>query len=750
MGWRATIRAIEAAERRAQREEQRRFRELQRLSKEHAKLTALEQARLEVDTYENQLEVLLSIHKEQGEEWDWLAVSQSAPPPEPVRTNRHEADVEARQVLYVPGFFARLFGKAKKQEAAFGAQIPVARARDDADFQDASVQYQRDCESWQKERQLAQDVLAGSHDAYEQVLRELTPFTELSNLGSALSFRIHSPKLLEVLVKVNGQQAIPSEVKSLTATGKVSTKAMPRARFHEIYQDYVCGCVLRVGREAFAVLPIETILVTASADLFDSRTGCTSEQPILSVVLRRTPMRSLNFNRLDPSDAIENFLHRGDFKTSRKAGAFATIIPLTPVDVVGSQAPPPLPRPTPAPTTVASPLPPANPFAAKWAEALRRNEIDCGFLRLSANGLVELLGGVPQKDFTLPESKALARAVEDFGYCLEPDPRHGGGSFWGDREVGIFQPPSGSIQEPSVNFLGACALLQLSLLVAAADGTVDRDELKQFRRFIESQFTFTPDEHQRLVVLDALPARNAASAKVTLGRTAKRVPQDKHIVVAQFLVDVAAADGVISPKEHKALLRIFEALGLNAETLDTLIGNLAKTESDVVVQRAESGRPGEAIPSSAPGLERAVALKLDMARVAAISAETHEVVGLLAKAMAEDEASEPSVAPVVPNPEQPLTKTASVSPSVPVGLENDRADCVARLDGLDVKFHSIIQQLVKRESWSRTEFDDVAREHKLMSLNVIDVVNEWSDQTLGDFLLEGEDPITCRRGLLRI
>ena len=67
MGWRGTLRAIEAAERRSQREEQRRHKELQRRAKEHAKLSVLEQARLEVETYENCLEVFLSIHKEQNQ-----------------------------------------------------------------------------------------------------------------------------------------------------------------------------------------------------------------------------------------------------------------------------------------------------------------------------------------------------------------------------------------------------------------------------------------------------------------------------------------------------------------------------------------------------------------------------------------------------------------------------------------------------------------------------------------------------------
>ena len=66
MGEKATIRALLAAQRREEREAQRRLRELERQAKEQAKLSAIEQARLEVERFENQLEVLLSVHKERG------------------------------------------------------------------------------------------------------------------------------------------------------------------------------------------------------------------------------------------------------------------------------------------------------------------------------------------------------------------------------------------------------------------------------------------------------------------------------------------------------------------------------------------------------------------------------------------------------------------------------------------------------------------------------------------------------------
>jgi hypothetical protein len=131
----------------------------------------------------------------------------------------------------------------------------------------------------------------------------------------------------------------PSDsTKTLTASGKLSIKPISKKRFHEIYQDHVCGCVLRVAREVFALLPVETALITAFVQSRDTRTGGTAEQPVLSVETPRAIVAKLDFNHLDPSDAMQNFQHRGDLKASRKNETFDPIIPLTAADLARTVA----------------------------------------------------------------------------------------------------------------------------------------------------------------------------------------------------------------------------------------------------------------------------------------------------------------------------------------------------------------------------------------------------------------------------
>jgi hypothetical protein len=322
MGPKGTLRAIQAAERREQREAQRRQRELERLVKEQAKLSAIEQARLEVETHENQIALLLSVHKERGRIWDWATLTGLLPPPEPRRGSYHEVRAKQR-ALILP---------AAQREGA-GSLITEARLQDESAFQEAQQKLAKERTDWERVKGLAPRILAGEHKAYIEALVEFSPLAELSDLGSSMHFTVHSARLLECVLKVNGKQAIPAEVKSLTASEKLSVKQMPKGRFHEIYQDYLCGCVFRVAREVFALLPVEVLLITASADVLDPRTGRGTEQPVLSAVMPRMIVEGLEFDGLDPSDALENFQHRGNFKLSRKSEAFESIVPLVPGDI---------------------------------------------------------------------------------------------------------------------------------------------------------------------------------------------------------------------------------------------------------------------------------------------------------------------------------------------------------------------------------------------------------------------------------
>jgi hypothetical protein len=128
-----------------------------------------------------------------------------------------------------------------------------------------------------------------------------------------------------------------------------------------------------------------------------------------------------------------------------------------------------------------------------------------------------------------------------------------------------------------------------------------------------------------------------------------------------------------------------------------------------------------------------------MEKVYAITNETKEVVGILSVLMAD----EPDTSIALPQhaivPAAGVSKNSSASLAVPQPTS---------FNGLDAAFQPILERLLARDSWPLTDFNALAREFQFMPLNIRDTLNEWADDVLGDFILDGEDPVVIRRELM--
>jgi len=180
-------------------------------------------AQLEIEVFENQLQVLLTVHRDCSAKFDWMAAVSALPPFQTMESNPSE--------------------------------------------------YQSEFSSWQKTHLLATKVLKGDLSAYGEALSEISANGELATLGYSIVFKVENHETIACELLVCGNDVITQETKMLSASGKLASKPMPKARFHEIYQDYVCGCALRVAREIFALLPVNLVIVTAFARQTDAGTG---------------------------------------------------------------------------------------------------------------------------------------------------------------------------------------------------------------------------------------------------------------------------------------------------------------------------------------------------------------------------------------------------------------------------------------------------------------------------------------------
>lgn len=330
MSLKGTVRSVRAAYRTAERESQRRHRELERQRKQYEKMQELERAAYDVDVYENQLQVLLSVHKECGEKVDWMAIASVPEPQEPKKVNIAEDAARRAENEYKPGFLDRTLKREGSKRDSLASAVQEAIGSDEADYRKAYEEWQAAKRDWKESRELALKILSGDLGAMLDATAELEPFSGISELGSKLSFEARVQGVVEATIVAHGDGVIPTEVKTLLQSGKLSTKKMPKGKFNELYQDYLCSCVLRVANELFSILPIEMVFVTVTEMQLNTATGRQEPTPILSVAISRPTLESLNMDRIDPSDSMGNFVHRMNFK---KTTGFSAVEKLTPEDL---------------------------------------------------------------------------------------------------------------------------------------------------------------------------------------------------------------------------------------------------------------------------------------------------------------------------------------------------------------------------------------------------------------------------------
>ena len=324
MSLKGTLRSLQAAQRRAERNARRQQRELANQQKQLAKMEALERATYEVQVHENYLDLLLSIHKECGPRWNWQAIQASKQPLTPVKSNSLELAAKAQLDAYKPSTIDKLLRRSTNKQQELLAAVEKAKQVDKRKYKEALENHEVKLTEWQETTQLANKILADDPESHLAAIEQVKPFHEINQIGSSMQFHFHG-NLIEAIIHVNSDDIIPSESKTLLKSGKVSTKKMSKSRFYELYQDYICGAVLRVGRELFALLPIKMVLVTAVGSVLNTKTGYMENQPILSVAMPSTTLLSLNFDLLDPSDSMANFVHRMNFK---KTKGFTKIVPI--------------------------------------------------------------------------------------------------------------------------------------------------------------------------------------------------------------------------------------------------------------------------------------------------------------------------------------------------------------------------------------------------------------------------------------
>ena len=154
--------------------------------------------------------------------------------------------------------------------------------------------------------------------------------------------------------------------------------------------------------------------------------------------------------------------------------------------------------------------------------------------------------------------------------------------------------------------------------------------------------------------------------------------------------------------------RIFRAFELPPEKLEAHLKSISPEFGEVTIQERGSRVPGEPIPRPSQPFH------IDMLRVDRIAQETSEVVGILSKVMAEEE----------PENGKPMRNgkmadmPVAIAPMVPE--KRQTSDAMPEwLRSLDPKYRPVLLDLIERNSWSRADFNALAKKFQLDAFGCI-------------------------------
>jgi hypothetical protein len=291
-------------------------------------------------------QALITIHQYAQDPTDWQAVAAeleqatsqvyqkrefSTPAPDPQRIR---ADLAAEANRTISG----LFGVKKKREAYVAERVDAliqsqteAWEAEKKEFEESearqetekNTEYQKQFDAWKAE---ITSLLNPTPAFIEERLEDLFSQIQLP-IDFSLSFEARdSGKTIALDVDLPEIEDYPTKKSNLLASGKVSIKDKTQKEVKQDYLSSVTGIALYFASIAFgAARGIERVQVSGYTQRIDKKTGNEADDYVYSVIFGRDAFFNLNFDHIDPIQAIQAF---DPVIEVTKSGDLKTITPL--------------------------------------------------------------------------------------------------------------------------------------------------------------------------------------------------------------------------------------------------------------------------------------------------------------------------------------------------------------------------------------------------------------------------------------
>ncbi len=371
-----------------------------------------------------------------------------------------------------------------------------------------------------------------------------------------------------------------------------------------------------------------------------------------------------------------------------------------------------------------------HPDKELWQQFLSSKTPVKGSIIVKISELAPLLEFEKRGTLTATQSRDLTQAARDIGYVLVPDHKLSGASYrWKDSVAVI--PMRDKKLQPSENFQKVALIFEMAYAIAASDENVSELEEKFLYEFISKRSTLNDFDLECIQALHGILEIQPPSLLKIGKRVSKYLNPEQKVKIANFLGDIVLLDNKFEKQEQKSLKSVFKALEIDPSISDELIGKLLigqAAEEPTTVVKARRSRIGEAIPAP----QETDVFRIDEEKLKQRMIETQAVQEILSNVFDQEQEEEESRIerePVVPVPVVADTENIALKG---LNLPFPQGSLVS----LDVKYLSVLNDIVMSKDLSKDDFTGLVRKYNLMPQAAFDDINSWADEELGDFLLE--------------
>ena len=257
----------------------------------------------EVAEFEEALEYITSLHEKCDYEYDWEAIAKEPPPFKAGDKGPNELSALEKLESFKPSILGRVFKSLEAKRRAELEEEVIKAVEEDKKLYEA----------WEKQRRLAESVLNRDTRAYGTLLKDIKFCSELAGLVNSFSFQIPDADSMIIDCHINLEDVIPTHYKTLTKTGRLSIRKYSKTDYHAISKLYLTSLMWRIARNIFGLLPLQSVTINILTCVVDTSLGQVMNITTLSVKIDKSIFDKLNFDLIDPFDALVNFEHNVRF-----------------------------------------------------------------------------------------------------------------------------------------------------------------------------------------------------------------------------------------------------------------------------------------------------------------------------------------------------------------------------------------------------------------------------------------------------